>query len=257
MRMRFRFRRRRMRIRPARKPVNRWRMILSVTLITVFFLAWQTFYFVENNLRPTFLNLAESTSQRIATEAINDAIIGKISKVADYDKLIDLTQDRDGHVVAARLNFAETAKIQGEATSIVQGVLRDLQENKIEIPLGQAFHSTVFSTVGPKITLTMIPYGSARSWVETEFKQAGINQTLSIIYLNIETQVGAIVPLASKQVQVQTKIPIAYTVLVGDVPQYFYDATGSPYIPKGFPSYQGTPPELSHIPGISSPSIER
>jgi sporulation protein YunB len=250
VRMRLCFRRRYMRIRPARNPAKRLRVIVALTLTVVFFTAWILLDFVENNLRPSFIQLAESTSQRIATEAINEAIAGKLSEIADYDRLIQLTLDREGHVVAARLNFAETAKIQGEATKIVQNVLQSLGENQVEIPLGQAFHSAVFSNMGPRLTLTLMPYGTARSWVDTEFKQAGINQTLSIIYLNIETQVGVIVPLATRQVQVQTKIPIAYMVLVGDVPQYFYDATGTPYLPNGLSPSSGAPPE---VPGISLP----
>lgn len=251
MGMRIRFRRRRMRIRRAR-PVQ-WRRLAPVIIfLVILFLGWQTFYLMENNLRPLILSLAETTSQRIAAEAINDAIIKKMSQMARYNALIDLTQDREGRVVAARLNFAETAKIQGEATSVVQNVLRDLQEKQIYIPLGQAFHSVMLASSGPKIPVSLIPYGTARSWIDTEFKQAGINQTISMIYLNIETQVGVMTPFVSKQTQVQTKIPIAYTVLIGDVPQFFYDATGAPFVPDGFPSYKGVPPALPQIPETSA-----
>ena len=70
------------------------------------------------------------------------------------------------------------------------------------------------------------PVGHVTSKVDWETRDAGINQTVHILYLNIQVETAVIIPFASKHVNVETNAPLAYLVLVGDVPQMVYNAKG-------------------------------
>ena len=57
----------------------------------------------------------------------------------------------------------------------------------------------------------------------SEFKQAGINQTIHRIYVKVDTKVQVIIPFSNKFVEIGSEVPIAETIIVGDVPDtYIY-----------------------------------
>lgn len=214
-----------MKIRGAKKRLN-WRLILFTLLVLFVFFILQSIYFVEHNLRPTFIKVAEENSRHIATEAINNSIVERISEETNYSKLIDLKTNSGGKVTAGYFNMIEASRIQNEVTKSIQGVLQNLQEKKMYIPVGQAVGSPFLSQFGPDIPVTIEPVGNVKSEIGWETKEEGINQTVHILYLDIDVHTSVIVPFATTPSEVRTKVPIAYLFLVGDVPQMVFNAKG-------------------------------
>lgn len=54
-----------------------------------------------------------------------------------------------------------------------------------------------------------------------EFSQAGVNQTLHRIYLQIDMEISAVLPGFSMQTKVSTNMELGQTVIVGEVPEFF------------------------------------
>ena len=71
----------------------------------------------------------------------------------------------------------------------------------------------------------MLPIGAVSTYFETEFETAGINQTRHKIFLTLETSVSLIVPADSRMVQVTSTVPIAESIIVGQVPDSFVDVS--------------------------------
>ena len=115
----------------------------------------------------------------------------------------------------------EFNKIAADTTIKVQNILRDIGEEKINIPIGQVLGSQLLASVGPNITITVIPVGTVQVKVIDKFEQAGINQTRHMVYLIATTQIRIVVPLVSKSVSVNTQVPIAEYVVVGEVPSTY------------------------------------
>jgi sporulation protein YunB len=69
--------------------------------------------------------------------------------------------------------------------------------------------------------VTVISMGTVQVQVVDKFEQAGINQTRHMVYLVATTQIRIVVPLVSKSVSVNTQVPIAEYVVVGDVPSTY------------------------------------
>ena len=57
--------------------------------------------------------------------------------------------------------------------------------------------------------------------VADDFQQAGINQTRHRLYLNVFSQVKIIIPLVTDNIEVAAQVPIAETIIVGEVPQTY------------------------------------
>lgn len=204
-----------------------------ITLWSLFFLVFSIWLFYESmvlldrSLRPPFLAMATGMARQMATQAISDALTKRIAEDSEYAKLVILDKDRSGRVTSAHFNFAEVARIESLTTLRVQYVLTRLEGRTIYVPAFQAMGSAILASIGPSIPIRIVPLGSAQSEVQPVVQTAGINQTVHILYLHIMAQVSVVVPFVTQPVRVDTRIPIAYVIFVGSVPQTTITGSGS------------------------------
>jgi len=191
-------------------------------LFTMFFIMLiAIFWMMETHLKPTLLAIAETKATLIATESINSVINESVNLSIDPQKLVNITLDSRGRVVLIQPNTMEFNKIAADTTIKVQNILKEIGEEKINIPVGQILGSQLLASVGPNITITVIPVGTVQVKVIDKFEQAGINQTRHMVYLIATTQIRIVVPLVSKSVSIDTQVPIAEYVIVGEVPSTY------------------------------------
>lgn len=192
--------------------------IIIIVMISIFF---YMLWFVELHLKPTLLTIAETRATLIATQSISHVINEKISKQIDPQNLVLTKVDNQGKVVLIQPNTMEFNKLAADTTVKVQEVLEKLSEEKINIPIGQVLGSQFLASMGPQLTVTIIPIGTVQVKVIDKFEQAGINQTKHMVYLVATTEVKIVVPLVSKSVSVDTQVPVAEYVVVGEVPSTY------------------------------------
>lgn len=194
---------------------------LWLTAVLLLFLSVYFFWIVESNLKPTLLTIAEARATLIATQTINNVINEKISTIIDPQSLITVRVDDHGKVVLIQPNAMEFNKLAADTTIKVQDGLRAITDEKIYIPIGQVVGSQLIASWGPNIVVTIIPVGTVQVNVVDKFEQAGINQTRHMVYLMATTTVRIVIPLVSKSVSVNTQVPIAEYVVVGEVPNTY------------------------------------
>lgn len=192
---------------------------LFIILLCIIFVT--TFWMMETHLKPTLLAIAETKATFLATQSINQVISDKVNLNIDPQTLMNVTLDTRGRVVLIQPNTMEFNKIAADTTIKVQDILKDISAEKISIPMGQIFGSQLLASMGPSITVTVIPVGTVQVKVIDKFEQAGINQTRHMIYLIATTEIRIVVPLVSKSIIVDTQMPIAEYVVVGDVPSTY------------------------------------
>ena len=193
----------------------------TLWIICVLFLVIYSFWQVEANLKPTLLTLAETKATVIATQTINRVITEKVVHSTTPGQLVNVHQDNRGRVVLIQPNAMAFNKLAAETTMEVQEALKKITEEQIEIPMGQIFGSQIFASSGPKIVVNILPVGTVEVKVIDKFEQAGINQTRHLVYLAATTSMRIVVPLVSKAVLVNTQVPIAEYIVVGDVPSTY------------------------------------
>jgi sporulation protein YunB len=203
--------------------VHKRKHILSPLLVALLFLIIVAggFWSMEIHLKPTLLAIAETKAMSIATKSINDVINEKVSKTIDPEALLTVKVDSRGRVVFIQPNTMEFNRLAADTTIKVQDALKDIAEERISIPIGQVLGSQLLASMGPKITVTIIPVGTVQVKVIDKFEQAGINQTKHMVYLLVTTQVRIVVPLVSKSVDVSTQVPISEYVVIGEVPSTY------------------------------------
>lgn len=197
------------------------RVALVVTvLVTLVILAVVIGVVTEVNLRPIILNTAESRVRAIALDAVNSAIARNLSDVS-YDELITVARDEQGHVTLLQANTVNMNRISTQTALTTQQYIADIEQQSIRISLGSATGNPLLAGRGPEMLVKVVPVGSVASEFITEFQTAGINQTRHKVYIRIRALMRIVIPTGAKQVEVISQVPVAETVIVGQVPQSY------------------------------------
>lgn len=75
---------------------------------------------------------------------------------------------------------------------------------------------------GPAVVIKFEPVGSVTTDIKAEFEDAGINQTRHKIYLILNASVRILLGNASQTVEISSQVLISDTVIVGEVPEGYY-----------------------------------
>lgn len=224
--------------RPRRRfknPLSRTKAFF-IAVVIFLVLSIQTLVFLEKRLEPTLLILASQKTEQLAKEAITDAVTKRISQQGvDFNQIVRIEKDNQGQIQAYQFNFKEYARIVGETTSRVQNKLQEFETEKVDrtIPLGLATGNSFLANMGPELPITFMPIGSVKTRLETGLKEAGINMVLVTVYIFVEVDLRIVIPFATDEQTVTTKIPITHSLIVGDVPQYLYNSPeGKPDVPR-------------------------
>ena len=194
----------------------RW-LILTILLITILFLLF------EQNLSQTLLDMAYATAHSIALETVNRAAQQVVGDGIAYDQLMDVQTDSGGRVAMLRANTMRMNQIVTQTAIMAQEELNSIENQMVDVPLGAALGIRFLGGFGPRLSVQIVPIGAVSTHFETEFETAGINQTRHKIFLTLETSVSLIVPADSRMVQVTSTVPIAESIIVGQVPDSFVD----------------------------------
>lgn len=192
-------------------------LLIAILLLTVVFL------FVEKNLSQTLLDMAYATAHSIALETVNRAAQQVVGDGVAYDELMNVQLDAQGRVSMLRANTMRMNQIATQTAIIAQEKLNSIENQLVDVPLGAALGVRFLGGFGPRISVQIVPVGAVSTHFETEFETAGINQTRHKIFLTLETSVSLIVPADSRMVQVTSTVPIAESIIVGQVPDSFVD----------------------------------
>ena len=80
--------------------------------------------------------------------------------------------------------------------------------------------------MGPDIEMKMLIDGSVETELKTEFKEAGINQTLHRIYLEVKCNVNILTPYDVISETIVNQVLLIEGLIVGNIPDTYYNLEG-------------------------------
>ena len=191
----------------------------------VFFLAFivvliiSLCFFLEKQIKPIIISSAESRAQTIAAEAINRVVYQKMKEMnLTYYDLVTLEKDNNSKISAISANMSEINKVKAEFATAITEQLSKTDNAVISVSLGKLLN---LPDGGPKIKLHLNMYGNVNTDISDSFSEAGINQTKHTIHLDVKSYVRILVPFYSVKAEVDSCIPIAQTIIIGDVPNTY------------------------------------
>ncbi|MDI2586495.1 MULTISPECIES: sporulation protein YunB [unclassified Psychrobacillus] len=211
------------------------------------------FYFVNNQLTPTYLDYAEVQTNKIASMVISKAINSRTANVLDVNDIIEEVPSTNGstNMVTTKFNTEIINRVLSDTNSLVQAHLEQAEKGNLSslpylddieydkttmedqggvvffVPMGQATNIPLIGNLGPKIPIRFHVIGNVQSTVVPTIENFGINNAYVEVSIHIKVNVQVIVPLASKMSVVEQKIPVAMGLVQGQVPHIYTGGDGS------------------------------
>lgn len=196
-------------------------------LVLVLVLLITSVLLVRFRYEPALSELAVTQVQNVTANLVNEAVDEELAQgKLRYDSLISLEKSPDGKVTAMTTDMYEINCLKSEILDLLSQKMSDVSEEALSVPLGSVVMPLIFSGQGPSVPVRYVAIRSADARFENIFSQAGINQTLHQIQLQVDISVTVMLPTGTLDVTVGTDMIVAQTVIVGEVPQTVISMTG-------------------------------
>lgn len=199
----------------------RWLVAIMIVLIVGFLL-------FRDRYRFTVQQLAQTQIINATSDLINDAIdeqieIGNIQ----YDRMVYFEKDLQGRITALKTNMSEVNRLKTEILNRINDEILAMDTSHLGVPLGSLFLPEFLSGKGPSIPVQIISIRNSDGSFTSHFSQAGINQTLHQLTMEVLVDVTVLVMGETDSFTVTSQVVVAETVIVGDVPNTFLQTGGS------------------------------
>lgn len=214
-------------------PPYRRRRFISLVIVASFMASLcLTAWVIDARLRPVLRELALAKAKTLATSAVNQAVSMGEARLIRYQDLMTIKNDQSGRPVLIQPNTGELNRLAAAITMDVQKRLTALSRTRLQIPLGQVLGWQVLGTWGPSVRVSILPVGTVAGRIVDSFSVAGINQTRHRVALRIAAEVRVVVPLVSATAAIQTDVPLAEAIIMGEVPGVYVGGTGGVIVPR-------------------------
>lgn len=186
----------------------------------------------RNRYRDIIQELAETQVKNTTSDLTNDAIAKQIADgIIQYDRIVFFEKDLEGRITALKTNMSEINRLKTDILNIINDEILALDTSDIGIPLGSLILPELLSGKGPAVPLHILSIRNSDAVFSSAFSQAGINQTLHQITMEVSVDVAVLVLARTENFTVNSEVVVAETVIVGDVPQTYLQ-TGGNYGPQ-------------------------
>lgn len=201
---------------------QRKRMLTGILLIFVGILMLGLLFCIR--LRPIVRTVAVSEARNATVRAMESAVAVHIAAGdMEYECLIRLEKDETGMVTAAAVDMRNLNRLQAALSEEIIRKLTGPGAAELSIPVGNLFSTPLLSGRGPTIPMRILSVSDCEAKLQSSFTDAGINQTLHRIYLELHATVNLLLPGGTTAEEVTDTILAAETVIVGRVPEsYMY-----------------------------------
>ena len=202
------------------------RILLRLIIITLV-LAILGLVFFRIKYNSAIRALAETQVINTTSDLINDAIDRQIEDgKIQYDRMVYFEKDLDGRITALKTNMSEVNRLKTDILNLINDEILALTTEDLGIPLGNLFLPEFLSGRGPSIPVQILSISNSDASFSSNFSEAGINQTLQQMNMHVSVDVTVLVLGQTNSFTVSSQVIIAETIIVGDVPDTYFQTGG-------------------------------
>ena len=206
-------------IPPSKRRKRRGKMLVFLAFLMLFCFFLVVF---DRRIYPIVKDFATAQAQILSNNAINTAVEAHLRESGiKYDDLIVLSRAEDGAVTSAQANTTAVNLIKTGVVKAASERVSALDETTVNIPIGSLTRSAYLAGRGPTIPIKLKIAANVFAEFESEFSDAGINQTLHKINLKVRAKVIIMLPISRASSEFESDYLIGQTVIVGKVPDAF------------------------------------
>ena len=198
------------------------RIIIALLAVLLFLLV--VFRIKYND---SILSLAKTQVSNTTSDLINDAIDRQIEDGnIQYDRMVYFEKNLDGRITALKTNMSEVNRLKTDILNLINDEILALSTDDLGIPLGSLILPELLSGRGPNIPIEIMSIRNSDASFSSNFTEAGINQTLQQLVMDISVDVSVLVLGDNSSFTVSSQVVVAETIIVGDVPETLFQTGG-------------------------------
>ena len=207
-----------------RRGKRHWRLFFVLILLLLI----GAFVGLRTRLWPVVRSLARTQVTNTASDLINDAILQQIMEgQIQYDRIVYFEKDLNGRITALKTNMAEVNRLKTETLNLINDEILAEDTEHLGVALGSLILPEFFSGRGPSIPVRIIAIRNSDANFQSEFTEAGINQTLQKLRMDVIVDVTILVLGQTETFTVSSQMVVAETIIVGDVPATYFQTGGT------------------------------
>jgi sporulation protein YunB len=201
------------------------RLIVLIVILSI--VAGFGVFMFRRRYQQVILHLAETQVKNATSDLINDAIdrqieIGNIH----YDRIVYFEKDLEGRITALKTNMSEVNRLKTDILNLINDEILAVDTADLGVPIGSLFMPEFLSGRGPSIPVQILSIRNSDASFHSHFSEAGINQTLQQITMDVSVDVAVLVLGETDSFTVSSQVVVAETIIVGDVPDTFLQTGG-------------------------------
>ena len=183
---------------------------------------------LRGKLWPVATGLAQTQVRNTTSDLINDAIVEQIATGnIQYDRIVYFEKDLNGRITALKTNMAEVNRLKTDILNIINQEILTQDTDSLGVPLGSLMLPELLSGRGPEIPVRILAIRNSDAAFHSEFSEAGINQTLQRLTMEVIVDVTILVLGQTQDFSVSSHVVVAETIIVGDVPDTYLQTGGN------------------------------
>lgn len=192
-------------------------LLICAALLIIFRIKYQA----------AIMELAETQIRNSTSDLINDSIDKQIELGnIQYDRMVYFEKDLNGKITALKTNMSEVNRLKTDILSIINDEILSLDTSDLGIPIGSLIFPEVLSGRGFQIPILIHSIRNSDASFSSTFTEAGINQTLQQLNMEVLVDVTILVMGETRSFTVSSNVVVAETVIVGQVPNTFFQSGG-------------------------------
>ena len=207
-----------------RRRRKRFRLLIPAALI----LSLWGFLALRARLWPVVLSLSQTQIRNTTSDLINDSIVRQIAEGnIQYDRIVYFEKDLNGRITALKTNMAEVNRLKTDILNLINDEILTQSTDHLGVPLGSLILPELLSGKGPEIPVSILSIRNSDAAFHSFFSEAGINQTLQQLTMEVSVDVTILVLGQTDEFTVSSQVVVAETIIVGDVPNTYLQTGGT------------------------------
>ena len=195
-------------------------VVVAIFLIVVILIL----LYINYVINPIILQTSEAKIKSLAKKAVGNAIYQIVCEEDVYDSIINISKDNEENITMISANTVQINKLARKLARLSQKNLDEIGQQGINIPLGTFSGFPLLAGKGPNIGVNVVPIGAISANFKSEFKSAGVNQTIHKIYVIVSSSINVILPTANQKIATESEVLLCESVIVGRVPDAFLNS---------------------------------
>ncbi|MBP3521452.1 MAG: sporulation protein YunB [Oscillospiraceae bacterium] len=177
-------------------------------------------------LRPQLLAFTEA-QVRNRLNQLSSQVVSQVmqDQSLTYSELVVLRTGQGGEVSTMSVDSQKLNLLRAQVMERITEQILALDTTDLGIPLGLLTGIDILSAAGPKLPVRVTSVVSATGLFRNEFTNAGINQTLHRIVLDVTITARLLLPVGITETAITIPVYITEAIVIGQVPQTYLNWT--------------------------------